>query len=113
VEEGKESQQIRAEFVKFPDQVDPVRGQISQPEVEDTPGNGSRVSEKKTEKKRNKQRGEVRLGCWLLIPAGPAWPRGGAGGPWPAGPDSPSSVRGWNFFYSFSNLTENCLLFCL
>jgi hypothetical protein len=55
VEEEKESQRIRAEFMDFLDRVDPVRGQIFQPEVEDTPGRRVPRVGKKNRRKRKRE----------------------------------------------------------
>jgi hypothetical protein len=105
VEEGKESQRIRAEFVDFLDRFDPVRGQISQPEVEDTPGR--RVPRVGKKQKKKKKRG-VRLGCWLLTTRRTGRCERGTAGR--LGQIRPSSVwRLKNFFkkilFSFSYLS--------
>jgi hypothetical protein len=76
-------------------QFDPVRGLISQPEVEDTPGRRVPRVEKKQKKK--KKRG-VRLGCWLLTTGRTGRCERGAAGR--LGQIRPSSVRRpKNFFF--------------
>jgi hypothetical protein len=110
VEEGKESQRIHTEFMDFLDQVDPVRGQISQSEVEDTPGRRvPRVGKKNRRKNKRKECGWAAgcLGRSRLGRLGLAGARADCGR---MGQTRPSSVRGRKLFFSYLTVLKTALV---